>query len=57
MVSGKMAHDALEERVRQIVQPRDAVQWMYQPQARRQAAEHAAGIERLRRMVETQALS
>jgi hypothetical protein len=52
MVIGKMVHDALEERVRQIVQTRDAVQWMYQPQAHVSAAEHADGLKRLWRMVE-----
>lgn len=52
MVIGKMVHDALERRVRQIVQTRDAVQWMYQPQAHVSAAEHQDGLERLRTMVE-----
>lgn len=52
MVIGKMVHDALEERVRQIVRTQDALQWMYQPQAHVSAAEHADGLKRLWRMVE-----
>lgn len=52
MVIGKMVHDALEERVRQIVRTQDALQCMYQPQAHVSAAEHEAGLNRLRTMVE-----
>lgn len=52
MVIGRMVHDALGERVKGAVGSGVDVQWMYQPQARVSAAEHASGLTRLRRMVE-----
>jgi len=51
MIVGKMVHDGIGGRIRAMFGPRVPVQWMYQPQARRPGAEHAAGIERLRGMV------
>jgi len=51
MIVGKMVHDAIGGRIRALLGPSVPVQWMYQPQARRPAAEHAAGIERLRGML------
>jgi hypothetical protein len=52
MIVGKMVHDGIGGRIRAMLGPSVPVEWMYQPQARRPAAEHAAGIERLRRMME-----
>jgi hypothetical protein len=52
MIVGKMVHDGIGGRIRAMLGPNVPVQWMYQPQARRPAAEHRAGIERLRGMVE-----
>ena len=52
MIVGKMVHDGIGGRIRALLGPTVPVQWMYQPQARRPATEHAAGIERLRGMVE-----
>ena len=52
MIVGKMVHDGIGGRIRAMLGPSVPVEWMYQPQARRPAAEHAAGIERLRRMIE-----
>ena len=52
MIVGKMVHDGIGGRIRAMLGPSVPVEWMYQPQARRPAEEHAAGIERLRRMVE-----
>jgi len=54
MIVGKMVHDGIGGRIRALLGPSVAVQWMYQPQARRPVAEHVAGIERLRAMVEAQ---
>lgn len=51
MVIGKMVHNVLGEHIEKAIAPGVPVDWMYQPQARRSAAEHAAGIARLRRMV------
>jgi hypothetical protein len=53
MIVGKMVHDGIGGRIRAMLGPNVPVQWMYQPQARRPAAEHRAGIERLRGMVGT----
>ena len=52
MIVGKMVHDGIGGRIQAMLGPTVPVQWMYQPQARRPAAEHAAGIERLRALVE-----
>lgn len=52
MVIGKMVHDALWDQVRPAVGIGLDVQWMYQPQARVSAGEHADGLRRLRKMVE-----
>lgn len=52
MIVGKMVHDGIGGRIRAMLGPSVPVEWMYQPQARRPAEEHAAGIERLRKMVE-----
>jgi hypothetical protein len=52
MIVGKMVHDGIGDRIRALLGPTVPVQWMYQPQARRPEAEHAAGIERLRAMVQ-----
>jgi hypothetical protein len=52
MIVGKMVHDAIGDRVRALLGPSVPVEWMYQPQARRPAAERAAGVERLRKMVQ-----
>jgi len=52
MIVGKMVHDGIGGRIRAMLGPTVPVQWMYQPQARRPAVEHAAGIERLRAMLE-----
>lgn len=51
MIVGKMVHDGIGGRIRAMLGPSVPVEWMYQPQARRRAAEHAAGIERLRGML------
>jgi hypothetical protein len=51
MIVGKMVYAGIGDRIRALLGPRVPVQWMYQPQARRPAAEHAAGIERLRALV------
>jgi len=51
MIVGKMVHDGIGGRIRAMLGPNVPVQWMYQPQARRPAVEHRAGIERLRGMV------
>jgi hypothetical protein len=51
MIVGKMVHDGIGGRIRAMLGPNVPVQWMYQPQARRPAAEHQAGIERLRGML------
>jgi hypothetical protein len=51
MIVGKMVHDGIGGRIRALLGPAVPVQWMYQPQARRPVAEHAAGIERLRGML------
>jgi hypothetical protein len=55
MIVGKMVYARIGGRTRALLGPRVPVQWMYQPQARRPVAEHVAGIERLRRLVEIQA--
>jgi len=55
MIVGKMVHDGIGGRIRAMLGPHVPVQWMYQPQARRPGAEHTAGIERLRGMVEAAA--
>ena len=52
MIVGKMVHDGIGDRIRALLGPSVPVEWMYQPQARRPAAEHAAGIDRLRRLVD-----
>ena len=51
MIVGKMVHDRIGGRIRALLGPSVPVQWMYQPQARRPAAEHAAGMARLRGML------
>jgi hypothetical protein len=51
MIVGKMVHDGIGGRIRAMLGPNVPVQWMYQPQARRPAAEHQSGIERLRGML------
>ena len=51
MIVGKMVHDRIGGRIRALLGPSVPVQWMYQPQARRPGAEHAAGLERLRALV------
>jgi len=51
MIVGKMVHDGIGGRIRAMLGPNVPVQWMYQPQARRPAAEHQAGIDRLRGML------
>jgi hypothetical protein len=51
MIVGKMVHDGIGGRIRAMLGPTVPVQWMYQPQARRPAAEHQAGIGRLRGML------
>jgi hypothetical protein len=48
MIVGKMVHDGIGGRIRALLGPEVPVQWMYQPQARRPAVEHEAGLERLR---------
>ena len=44
-------------RIRALLGPTVPVQWMYQPQARRPAVEHQAGIERLRARTVTAMMS
>ena len=44
MIVGKMVHDAIGGRIRALLGPSVPVQWMYQPQARRPAAEREAGV-------------
>jgi hypothetical protein len=56
MIVGKMVHDGIGDRIRALLGPSVPVQWMYQPQARRPEAEHRAGLERLRAMVNGRAL-
>jgi len=51
MIVGKMVHDGIGGRIRALLGPSVPVQWMYQPQARRPAAERAAGVARLREMM------
>ena len=51
MIVGKMVYQAIGGRIRALLGPSVPVEWMYQPQARRPLAEHAAGIGRLRAMV------
>lgn len=56
MIVGKMVHDGIGGRIRALLGPAVPVDWMYQPQARRPAAEHQAGIERLRALVGSEGL-
>jgi hypothetical protein len=51
MIVGKMVHDGIGARIRALLGPSVPVGWMYQPQARRPAAEHRAGIGRLQAMI------
>jgi hypothetical protein len=51
MIVGKMVHDGIGARIRALLGPSVPVGWMYQPQARRPAEEHRAGIERLQAMI------
>ena len=52
MIVGKMVYAGIGGRIRAMLGPAVPVQWMYQPQARRPAEEHGAGLARLRAMVE-----
>jgi hypothetical protein len=51
MIVGKMVYAGIGGRIQALLGPEVPVQWMYQPQARRPAAEHEAGLERLRALV------
>jgi hypothetical protein len=51
MIVGKMVYEGIGGRIRALLGPSVRVEWMYQPQARRPAAEHAAGMARFKALI------